>query len=223
MKKNGSTKISQDIIRSWLDTVMNPIYEGLTQVNKLLQQNNYSWDWANQDLTEIGTLLSYMDYRFIPNFEQLVNTEFKLLSNYQIEYDEKRDKLKESCSEFQNILISSSELKDLFYQKINEYQEKALLTLNNANYLLNTHSLTWLSNYLINNLRTLPDTHILRNIWNNESFLFFKILENEEIQPYKIKVDENGDNFKEIANKTFLAIKEKSNELSLKYGVPIVV
>ena len=107
MKKNGSTKISQDIIRSWLDTVMNPIYEGLTQVNKLLQQNNYSWDWANQDLTEIGTLLSYMDYRFIPNFEQLVNTEFKLLSNYQIEYDEKRDKLKESCSEFQNILISS--------------------------------------------------------------------------------------------------------------------
>jgi len=216
-------KASKEIVRAWLDTILNPIYEGLKYVMDLLKEGNLTWDPFNKEMIEISTLGTYYDYRYYPNFEQLVFTEFPELLNLNQEYDQKRKDLNDACSQLYDELIQSDELRALLVTKINEFEKIGAISKSNAEYALRSDPVDWIAKYIVNNIKQLPDSHILHNIWNNESGKFFSFLENETIRPIKNKRDETYNSFQLVANKTFEEVKKKNADLSLKYGVPIVL
>ncbi len=223
MKTNGTKKLTKEIVRNLLDTILNPIYEGLKYVMDLLKEGNLTWDPFNKEMIEISTLGTYYDYRYYPNFEQLVFTEFPELLNLNQEYDQKRKDLNDACSQLYDELIQSDELRALLVTKINEFEKIGAISKSNAEYALRSDPVDWIAKYIVNNIKQLPDSHILHNIWNNESGKFFSFLENETIRPIKNKRDETYNSFQLVANKTFEEVKKKNADLSLKYGVPIVL
>jgi hypothetical protein len=224
MIKNGyKKKIAKDIVRTWLDTVLNPLYDGLLNVNALLKDNYLSWDWGYRDFTEIKHFAGFFDYRVYPNFEQLHNTEFKELLELNIKYDLVREDLNKTCCELYDLIVSSGEMKRLFENKINEYETNGKLDPDDANYFRKGDSMKWIATYLINNRRQLTPGYRFKDIWNDESEEYFKILEIGSFQDVHSAYEKRLRVFKLIVTESLQSIKSKSNELSLNYGVPIVI
>ncbi len=222
MKNNGINKLSPTIVRNLFDTILNPLYDKILYVNQLLSEGNLTWEPFNHELIDIGPLASYYDFRYARNYEQLIQNEFNELLDLNVEYDQKRSELNAECSKLFKKLIESKELNSLFYDKINEYEKKGMLSESDAAYSRRIESIEWIAKYLVNNIKTLSESNIIHGLWNNESAMFFKILNSEEIRPMKHELNEKFSSFRDIASKTLTAVREKSDELSLKYGVPIV-
>lgn len=216
-------KISKDIVRVWFDTVLNPLYDGLSNVKELLEDNDLTWNWDYRDFVDIKPFDEYFHYKYKVNYEQLVMTEFKELKDFEIDYNKTRTELNNSCCRLFDLLIQSYDLKKLILDKLTEYENKKLISENDADYLRNSHSINWISTYIINNRNELPFNHIFKQIWNNEHHDFFKILENDNIKPTKEELIKNCYLLKCITSDFIGMIKVKRFELSVDYGVPIVI
>jgi hypothetical protein len=216
-------RISKEIVRVWLDTVLNPIYNGLQEVLQYLKDNDYTWNWGYRDFIEIKTLGEFYDYRLQPNYDQLIMTEFPELLDLNIEYDQKRKKFNDSCCKLYDVLVESNDLKKIIDILITDYQIQGKIELSDADYLRNSDSMKWVAGYIINNRIELPYNNVFKNIWDNENVKIYDILNTDGIKEFKFVLDNHRISFKNIAIQTYQRIKEKSNEISLNYGVPIVI
>lgn len=212
-----------NLLRAWFDTVLNPIYTGLANAKKLLDENNYSWDWGCQDTIEIKNIIEYFDFRYTANWEQIVLTEFPELLDLTIEYMGKRAELSQSCKELFDKLTNSDILQNLISTNVNEYEKLGLISAENAEYIRTTKSINWIAEHLINNIRAVPYSHILKNVWNRPDNNFFSIFENKEIQVFKADLDDKAKILKEVNDRTLKYVKDKMNDLSMEFGVPLVI
>lgn len=222
MKNNGTKKLTRAIVRNMFDTILNPIFFKLKDVNGMLSTGNLTWDPFIRDFMEIGTFQNSFHYRYSPNFEQLTFTEYPELLDINIDFDQKRAELNIACGELFNKLIVSHELKTLFSEMINEYEIKQVLSKTDADYIRKNDSIYWIAKYIINNIKSVPDSHIIHNIWNNENKVFFGVLDNPEFKLLKIKFENNLTEFKNVTNDALESVRAKNNELSMIYGEPIV-
>jgi hypothetical protein len=222
MKKNGShKKLSKEIVRSWFDTVLNPVYFRLIGVNELLRNRDLTWNGSTKKFTLIDKFSEFIDFNARLNYKQLCQTEYPELVKLNEEYDDSLEELRIASSNLFDKLINSPNLKSLLLSKINEYEKSG--HLQDADYIRKGDSIRWVAEYLINNERQLFSNNVLHPIWNSESEIFFDIFDDIEIKELKLKFDESISKFKKIVEKIISNVESKLLELSQKYGVPISV
>jgi hypothetical protein len=216
-------RISKDIARVWLDTILNPIYNGLQDVLQYLKDNDYTWNWGYRDFIEIKKIGEFYDFRLQPNYDQLIMTEFPDLFDLNCEYDKKRKDFNDSCCKLYDVLVESNDLKRIIDIFISDFQIQGKFELRDVDFLKQRDSMKWVAGYIINNRIELPYNNVFKTIWDNEYVRIYSILNNDNIKELKFNLDNHRMLFENIAKQTYQRIKEKSNEISLNYGVPIVI
>jgi hypothetical protein len=222
-KDKKQKKASSKIVRAWFDTVINPLASGLSLVLSYLKDDDYTWNSTYQNFIEIKSIREFYDYKYQANYEQLVKTEYPELLAFTKEYDLKRNNFNDACIKLFEKLVASKNLQKLIYDIIDIYEKTAEISKDDAEYLRKIESINWIAAYLINNKNELPFNSIFRIIWNNEKVNFYNILNINGINDSNLEVKENRRLFEEITVKTLKSIQEFSNNLSLKYGEPIVI
>jgi hypothetical protein len=222
MQKNGKNKLSKQIIRVWFDTVLNPIFEELAEIERLLKDNELTWDWNLMDFIEINEFRQLFDFRYQINYEQLTSSEFPELEKFQIKYDENRKRLKLACIRLFNLLVNSNEYNSLVNGIIDKHFDNEKIDPESFNFLKKSNTSAWIASFLINNNHELYPGNKLYPIWKNDSDSFFAYLENDSIRPVFNEFQKTLLEFKSLVKIGIERIKDKMYELSFNYGVPIV-
>ena len=223
MKNGNKRKISPNIIRVWFDTVITPIINGLEDTLNLLKTEDYTWKYLYRLFYEIKRLDEYLDNKYRPNYEQVIQTEFIELADLTKNYNEKLNIFNKSCNDLYLGLINSSSLKKLLIELIDKYEKFSEISQLDADYLRRSDTIKWGAEYIINNWKELPEGNVLKIIWNNNWKSIFEILESDDLKPVVIELINNRDIFTQTVIETLKIIKEFRMETSLKYSVPIIM
>ncbi|MCX6153139.1 MAG: hypothetical protein NT007_03150 [Candidatus Kapabacteria bacterium] len=215
-------KISKEIVSIWFKTVLNPIVNGLELANDLLKSNKYSWGNFSHELA-INVLHGYVDYQYMPNFEQLSSTEFIELLNLTESFNLQRTKLMDSCYKLYSNLLSNSTFNNLINDLIEEAVSFSVISKDAASFLKRPPTIKYAAEYLVNNQKKLEDDHLLSPIWNKNQEKIFEVLKLPELNTDYLELIQELNDFKKVTFDTLRRIKEVRNELSLNYGVPIAV
>src|ERR1700689_850700 len=65
-------KIGRNIVRSWFDTVINPLLQGLGSERRLLEKQNWTWRFEQLGLLSIALVESSIAYEALDNLDQFL-------------------------------------------------------------------------------------------------------------------------------------------------------
>lgn len=213
---------SPKIARAWLDTVLNPLYKGLSSELYYLDKNNLTWKGINNSFEYMKPIQYMLDFEYSSNFEQMIDF-FPNLSSKIDEHDQLLENLKENCTILFEILKFSDELRTLYNQELTKYSnsigensKESVIDLSHP------HNLRFVAEYIINDRGDLDSSYLLSSIWNNSKNLFKDLLKNEKFQNYVLNKNLSLFQFKNCVIETISDVKIIRNKISFQTGEPIV-
>jgi hypothetical protein len=215
--------IQPKIVRTWFDTVLNPMIKGLENEKYFLENNNLTWRSYNNRFEFLKPILTFFDFQYYANYEQFLDN-YEEIQQLIDKHDYNLTKLIESCYFLSNELIKSESLRSIYYNELENLKiTNSKLEEYELNGLENEKNLQFIVEYIINDKEELESSYTLSPIWNAQMKNFKNILNEKQIK--NSVVDKN--NFLEIFKKTVIStlseFKKIRNNLSLNSGEPIVM
>jgi len=222
METQVKRKLSKEIIRNLFKTILLPLYNGLLNVDRLLQTGNLSFESYCRNFVEIKNFLGFVHIRYSLNYEILTAKLYGELLDFNSMYDEKFNELNNYSNQLFELLTDSKEFRDLFLEKIAEYEANGSISNSDCDYIRKTNSIQWIAILIINDIKELPKTHTLHPLWNNESQKFYEFTKKSDFKEIYYKLLESKVEFRAIVNFIIDKLKNEMIRISLEYGVPIV-
>ncbi len=122
--ENKTEDFSPRIIRAWLDTVINPLIDGLELEYDFIQRDNLTWRSFKQSFDVLKSLQSYINSGDQGNFEQCSGYNPIIIAIIE-NHDIKLRKLAEACFALFVELSESKILKEKYFEAVNEYEKKS--------------------------------------------------------------------------------------------------
>lgn len=207
--------IPPKIIRTWFDTVLNPIISSLKREKRLLENGNLTWKYRKRDFEKLVSINDMIDDRYLDNFEQ-AQSFIEKLRDIQNEHDSELEKLRESC---RNLYFSLSESEELLHQieEIIKKNDDSKVKKEKPEELM-----PWIAEYIINDLGELDAYYVLHPLWNKNREKLKKVLNNDKLKILHEHFLLHKEKFEDEVEKCLCEIKDLRNELSLKSGEPLV-
>lgn len=214
---------SPTIIRAWFDTVLNPLIEGLEIEKSFLEEKNLTWSGFGAYFKSLKPFFNFINQKFYPNLEQIENF-YPMISESKDNYDKALDDLSNSCADLYLKLIHSEEIESIYNDAVKNYLETHKSISENISFNENSQAnRNYIAEYIINNKSNLDSGYILSPIWNPNKDMFKNILQSNNFNTL-LKNQETALNKFSIELSTAISkLKDLRNELSLKYGEPIIV
>lgn len=215
--------IQPKIVRTWFDTILNPMIQGLENEKYFLDKNNLTWRSFNNSFEVLRPISTFFHYKYYANFEQIVEYNSNIIDIIN-NHDLQLTKLLESCYNLNNVLRNSDVLKTIYYNELNNLkQSNTNLSDYEIDGLENEKNLQYITEYIINNREELESSYTLSPIWNAQINNFKNLLSENELLTAVGDKNNLLDNFKIIVNQTIIHLKKLRNELSMKTGEPLVM
>ncbi|MGE5480576.1 MAG: hypothetical protein ACM3U1_09155 [Chloroflexota bacterium] len=228
MTRSDKARVSKQIIRTWFDSVLTPMIQGLDEVEYLLKKRNLTWKRFYRDFEDIKTLEGYVHYEYMPNYEQIVMTKFPELQEIVTAFDQKRAELSAACGKLFDSLINDASFTSTLHkaieslEKVDQFESGSQIDPSDIEYLKGEKTNLIIAEYLINNTQELDYGNTFRPLWNYHREEFFRLLSGPSIQPVYINFESHFEEFQKVAMESKIRIKEFVNTISLNYGIPIV-
>lgn len=233
-----------NIVRTWFDTVINPILAGLETEQRLLGQNNWTWQFRPGGLESVRPFVAWIRLGVRvdawPNLEQFL-TFHNEIKHHVHRHDEAVRLLTEACAKCHKALANSSELAAAYHEAVSpesvaRLREKHPLRRGAVEIELSVNSqiaeyfgaypegdhLALLAQYVLNGTADLPDYFAIAPLWNEYRGVFLAVLDAAGIRPAYDEVVHKGKELKGINDVLMRELKESRLKLSLEHDVPYV-
>ena len=213
------------IIRSWFDTVMNPVLENLKLQETLLQARNWTWRVPPGHLESIRPVTDSPWQVNSDNLEQILNFYPKLeeLIRY---HNQQRSELEEACSALHQKLCTVRGLKEAYEEaRADDSPQPDGNPMNTVFRRSDERSdeyLDILAQYVVNTADELPGYNMFRAVWNKYRSEFLVSLGDAAVIPKRDSVVVAGERLLKTVNDLIREMKKTRARLSLKFDVPIV-
>lgn len=222
-KKPTHNKIGARIVRTWFDTVINPLLQALKAEQTRLAKRDWTWQHFSGDFESIRSIQQMISPLAEDNLEQFI--KFYPVINKAIQSHEKeRLELRQTCQALQSLLEQSTELRKIYGQ----VKEDDALTLNgesiNRVFLDGDDAshLKFLSQYIINRHEFLPGYITHANAWNKYRNDFFALLNLPAMKKEHAKLAQQGERLSKTVIRLIEQLKQAREDLSLVYDEPYV-
>jgi hypothetical protein len=213
-------KVGPRIIRSWFDTVINPLLESLKLERKMLEDRNWTWrvppgrleslrpvkESAWQVSTDnLAQLLS-----FYPDVEELIE-----------QHDRDVFALEDACRILHRSVAKSSQIQEA-YKKAKEDASPTDQGTAVSGVLQGPaeQHVDLLAQYVVNNAGELPNYYVHSPVWNKYRSDFLKSLEDAAISPLNDAAIQAGASLLNTVNDLIGVLMKARDRLSLWFDVP---
>ncbi len=215
-------QLSPKIIRTWFDTIFNPMIDGLNIEEQYLKEMNLTWRSFNNTFDMLKPLVNFTHPKYHANFEQIV-VFHKTVLDTVILHDNDLKKLNDSCYILFNRLMQSKPFDKFLSQKFeNNQNSKGVSTLIVAE-SEKEHFKRYIIEYVINNFDKLDSSYVISPIWNPNINEIKNFLKSDEFNLEKKQYDTSIISFNKTLIESKKALNEVRNQLSLEFGEPLVI
>ncbi len=210
------------IIRSWFDTVINPILENLKLEEKLLVQRNWTWRVPPSHLESIRSIVESAWQVSVDNLEQLI-TFYPNVEDLIERHDQEESELEDACRALHEALSTSSAIKEAYGKaKQDDALTEQGTAVNSVLHGSDDQHLDLLAQYIVNNAEELPNYYVHSSVWNKYRSEFLSSLEDPAISPLRNAAVQAGEKLLGTVNELSALLKEIRSRLSLQFDVPFV-
>ena len=214
--------LSPKIIRTWFDTVLNPLIEGLEIELLYLNKKNLTWRGFNNTFEMLKPLNNFINYRYYANLEQC-EYYYPKVSEIINDHDKYLSQLSESSYNLFHTLRNSKTFIDIYNKQLEELiKNNSEITKDRIEDLKENDNYRFIAEYIINNKEELDRTYVLSPIWNPNKGVFLNVLFSDEFRTLLNNKNTALDNFKNSVLKSINDLKDLIYELSFQSGEPIV-
>lgn len=208
------------LIRVWFDTVLNPIIDGLKREKYYARKKNWTWKSFNNNFEYIKYIHQYINIEYSDNAEQL-SEYYPVLNDIAKNHDNEINNLKLSCESLFNSLIQDKGIE----QRIKDNIIRIVDDDNKQSYKLDElpNIQKWICEYIVNNVGELDSNYILYPIWNPNRKSFLSYLQQSLNKSNSEHLEQVGDSFLTVVEKSIAELKKLRNSLSMECDVPIKV
>ncbi|MBO0719965.1 MAG: hypothetical protein J2P41_04040 [Blastocatellia bacterium] len=203
------------IVATWFETVINPLLQGLSVEQQRLSKKSWTWQFIPGRLESIRYIREIIPSTYLPNLEQFVRFHPGIKEYIDI-HDYDVTQLSDACKDFQQVLMDSDDLKNIFERVTSD---KTMLGLGVS---LKSERLGWIAEAIINGAGELP-TYINHSpLWNRHREEFLHVLEHPAARESKLHTDRTGEKLHQTVEQLIKRLTETRDELSLNYDIPPV-
>jgi hypothetical protein len=217
-------KLGPQIIRSFFDTIINPIIHYLKSEQQLLAEKNWTWRFRPGHLEAIRYIEQYIPAEAQENLEYFVSY-FPTIEEKIKEHDNEVASLFVQCKQLQRALEEHPELKELYDHITSAASLTELNTsLNNlfGAYPAQEH-IDLLAQYIVNNTGDLPSYHSVSSLWNRHRQELLRFLVTPSIAQLNNQTVRAGKKISAAGKHLLKSLKDLRDLLSSEYDVPITV
>lgn len=215
-------KVGPRIIRSWFDTVINPILEHLKLEEKLLVLRNWTWRVPPGQLESLRRVEESPWQVSSDNLEQFISF-YPNVEDLIERHNEEATELQEACRALHNSLSASKPVKDAYAKA---KQDNSLTTqgtpINSVLRGSEERDLDLLAQYIVNTADELPDYYVSSPVWNKYKSEFLVSLEDPALRPLRDSTVQAGERLLRTVNELSALLKQTRARLSLQFDVPFI-
>ncbi len=221
--RKKTLKVGGRIVRSWFDTVINPLLQALKWEEQRLEKKNWTWQAQPGYLESIQPIKNMIPPLAEDNLEQF--TKFYPVIKENIDFhDQETANLFVACKNLQRAIEENAELQAI-YQRAKADESKTLHgTPINSVFATGTedYHLAILAQYIVNQSGELPFHHLYWPVWNKYRGELLALLDQPAIKPKKKLVEGAGEKLLKTVRHLLELLKEIREQLSLEYDEPYV-
>jgi hypothetical protein len=210
------------IIRSWFDTVINPMLESMKLEQRLLEERNWTWRVPPGHLESLRPIGESPWQVSIDNLEQLISF-YPDVDDLIERHDLQASELEDACRVLHKALSASGAIKEAY---ASAKQDDALpeqgTAVNSVLYGSDEQHLDLLAQYIVNTAGDLPNYYVYSAVWNKYRSDFLLSLEEPVISPLRDATIQAGERLLGTVNNLSVLLKEIRARLSLKFDVPFI-
>ena len=199
------------IVRSWFDTVINPVIGSLELEATLVAKRNWTWSFQPASLERIGPVRRYLDQRAWVNLEQFLDL-YPNAAQAALAHDEAADNLLERAAALHEALIGSSQFIRLC-DSVFAVTDIAVAYPTSEPYAL-------MAQYVVNNSGELPSYYSTAQLWNKHRRAFLETLALPGIRERCAALLETGTALAGATERLARILKDLRLQISLAYDVP---
>jgi hypothetical protein len=222
-EKSGSYQnLHPNLIRTWFDTVLNPIIRELKTELYCINNGNITWRFFRSYFEYLKPMHTMINYKFNDNFEQCIIYIDGLLEIINT-HDDALEKLRNVSNNLYSAIINSPQLSDTYNKNLDFYLKKHPdIDDQFEKELRSDNTLRFIAEYIINNREELDSAYILSPFWNEYSKDFISVLNDKNFSVEKRNFTKVFQKFKDIVGVSLNEIKRIRDILSIRYGEPLV-
>jgi hypothetical protein len=221
-------KVGPNIVRAWLDTVVNPLLRGLDSERNLLAKENWTWRFEQQSLLSIGSIRSIISFEALDNLDQFLDlgpSSTQAARRLMDQHDERALRLTAACRRFHKTLKNSQELRKA-YGHLGEEDRISLRPGQTLDSLFGAYPrenhLDVLAEHIVNGTSLLPSYFSTAPLWNQYREELLKIRNASSIRPCWKESKRAGQAPNGSAKELIDLLRDVRQDLSLEYDLPLV-
>jgi hypothetical protein len=224
---HSQRKIGPNIVRSWFDTVINPLLQGLGSERGLLSRRNWTWRFEQECLISIAHVESFIAFEALDNLDQFLNlgpTAAQECRPLIGQHNELVEHLTAACGALHRALTASAKLAALYENA--KLDTELLQPGRDFNSLFGAYPtplhLNVLAEDIVNGAGILPNYFTTAPLWNKYRNDLLQIREAPGIHSHWENCCKAGANLQITVDQLVNRLKLIRQDLSLEYDLPLV-
>lgn len=215
-------KVGPRIIRSWFDTVINPMLADLKHDERMLVLRNWTWRVPPGHLESLRPIEESPWQVSVDNLEQLISF-YPHVEGLIERHDGEATELEDACRALHNSFAVSQPVKDAYAKA----KDDNSLTgegkpINGVLRGPEERDLDLLAQYIVNTADELPDYYVYSPVWNKYKSEFLISLEDSAVRPLRDATVQAGEKLLGTVNDLTAVLKQIRARLSLQFDVPFI-
>ncbi len=204
-------RVGPRIVRSWFDTVINPLIGSLELEVTLVARRNWTWSFQPASFERIGPVRRYLDQRAWVNLEQFLDL-YPNAAQATLAHDEAADQLLERATALQEALSGCSQFIQLC--------DSVFAVTDVAGAYPAGEPYALMAQYVVNTSGELPSYYSTAQLWNKHRRTFLELLVLPGIRERHAELLETGTALAGATEHLARILKDLRLKLSLAYDVP---
>jgi hypothetical protein len=218
-------KVGERIVRSWFDTVMNPILKNLRFEQSLLESRNWTWRVPPGRIELIRPVAESPYGVSTDNLGQFASVSFFTFAGELIDrHDTELLKLEAECKELNALLSRSKVLEQALKTAAEDNSTSAEGGTVNSVLLRGSveEHLELLAQYIVNTTNELPGYNVYSVVWAKHRIRFLAALEDPLVTAARDSVLHAGRTLLNTSVELIDFLVKVRDRLSLQFDIPIV-
>ena len=203
-------KVTTDMARAWLSTVVSPIESALEVECERLSRGSWSFRASRQDFEYLWPVEAMVAAPHIPNLRQFLRFR-KPIAGLVESHDEALDRLRNACRNAFERLVVDSEFRQVAAKGV----EPAPPTAHQDDY-------RYFAEYVVNGWRDLPDNYTYQAFWKIHGADFLALRQRPKLSVAFAAVEDAGAACFRAAEALWKRMRLEQAELADSYGLPPV-
>jgi hypothetical protein len=211
------------IVRTWLDTVINPLVQALQDEVILLERRNWTLASRPSRLELIRPVREHLSYESSENLDQLTRSVGDPLRDLIDRHDELAERLQHDVVSIHSLLAGNAEFRSLCDSLLSSERlaDSGLRSEDVFGACPPEERYDLLAQYVVNSTGALSAHYSTAKFWNRNRQELLKTRDFPDVRERYSSLVDLGESLAKAADALMAALRDLRDQLSLEYDVPL--